>query len=37
MSREKVLTNKSLGILMHPSSIPGEEYVALLGKGLKSG
>ena len=34
---QTVLTKKSLGILMHPSSIPGGEFVELLVEGLKSG
>ena len=32
-----VLKEKSLGILMHPTCIPGGEYAELLGEELKSG
>ena len=35
MSKQKVLKNKSLGILMHPSCIPGGEVCGTFGKGAK--
>ena len=35
MSKQKVLKKKSLGILMHPSSIPGGEVCGTFGKGAK--
>ena len=35
MSEQKVLKNKSLGILMHPSCIPGGEVCGTFGKGAK--
>jgi len=37
MSKQKVLKKKSLGILMHPSCIPGGVNVELLVEGPKSG
>ena len=35
MSQQKVLKKKSLGILMHPSCIPGGEVCGTFGKGAK--
>ena len=35
MSKQKVLKKKSLGILMHPSCIPGGEVCGTFGKGAK--
>ncbi len=35
MPIQKVLTKKSLGILMHPSSIPGGNICGTFGKGAK--
>ena len=35
MSIQRVLTKKSLGILMHPSSIPGGRVCGTFGKGAK--
>ena len=35
MPKEKVLENKSLGILMHPSCIPGGSVCGTFGKGAK--
>ncbi len=35
MSKQKVLKKKSLGILMHPSCIPGGEVCGTFGKGTK--
>ena len=35
MSKQKILKKKSLGILMHPSSIPGGEVCGTFGKGAK--
>jgi len=35
MFRQKVLTKKSLGILMHPSCIPGGSVCGTFGKGAK--
>ena len=35
MSKQKVLKKKSLGILMHPSSIPGGEVCGTFGRGAK--
>jgi len=35
MSEQKVLKKKSLGILMHPSCIPGGEVCGTFGKGAK--
>ena len=35
ITKQRVLTNKSLGILMHPSCIPGGSICGTFGKGLK--
>ena len=35
MYKQKVLKKKSLGILMHPSSIPGGEVCGTFGRGAK--
>ena len=35
MPKQKVLKKKSLGILMHPSSIPGGEVCGTFGRGAK--
>ena len=35
MPLEKVLTKKSLGVLMHPSSIPGGYVCGTFGRGAK--
>ena len=35
MSVQKIFTQKSLGILMHPSSIPGGKVCGTFGKGAK--
>jgi len=35
MSKQKVLKKKSLGILMHPSCIPGGEVCGTFGRGAK--
>ena len=35
MSIQKVLPNKSLGVLMHPSCIPGSGVCGTFGRGAK--
>ena len=35
MPIQKILTNKSLGVLMHPSCIPGGRVCGTFGKGAK--
>ena len=35
ITKQRVLTNKSLGILMHPSCIPGGSICGTFGKGIK--
>ena len=35
MSLKSVLKKKSLGILVHPSSLPGGSYCGTFGKGAK--
>ena len=35
MPFQKIITKKSLGVLMHPSSIPGGRVCGTFGKGAK--